>query len=148
MRLDSINFSWGLIEATRFILILLFTYTALDKLLNYELTQTQMNQQLLPIFIKPYLATGVPLAELACIALLLFKKTKWIGLIASATLLLSFTIYVAYVYIGDFEFIPCSCAGIFRNISWVHHLYINITLTIMTAIAAYLYKYSLARNTG
>ncbi len=148
MKLDSVNFSWGLFEATRFILILLFTYTAFDKLLNYELTQTQMNQQLLPIFIKPYLAIGVPLAELVCIALLLFKRTTWLGLLASGILLLTFTIYVAHVHFGDFAFIPCSCAGIFRNISWELHLYINITLTIMTAIAAYLYKHSLARNTG
>nr|WP_226388717.1 MauE/DoxX family redox-associated membrane protein [Penaeicola halotolerans] len=81
-------------------------------------------------------------------ALLLFKRTIWMGLLASGTLMLSFTIYVTYVYGGSFEFIPCSCAGIFRNISWELHLYINITLTIMTAIAAYLYKHSLARNTG
>ena len=116
-------------------LILLWVYAAVSKLINYERSKWEMlNQPLAPWF-EEVLVWAVPLTELATAALLIFGRTRLNGIILSAFLLLSFSIYITFIKLNYFGFIPCSCGGILRSLNWTQHLLFNFFFLTLSLIA-------------
>jgi putative oxidoreductase len=116
------------------LLILLFTYTAVSKLLEFDTFKGQMLNQPLPKFLSSQLVWAVPLAELVTAGLLVIKPFRLIGLCCALLLMTGFTLYVALVLFHVFERVPCSCGGIMESLSWEGHLIVNALFWLMALI--------------
>lgn len=118
--------------------ILLFIYTATSKLINFSDTVKSMHNQPLNRGLANFLIYAVPVSELIIVLLLVFNKTKLLGLYLFTGLMIIFTGYVALVLINYYDRIPCSCGGLMKEIGWRSHLYLNITFCLLGGIAIYL----------
>lgn len=122
-----------------FLLILLFMYTGVSKLIAYDNFTRILRQtnELRPF--ASILAILIPGVELIISALLMIEKTRKWGLYASFGLMFTFTLYVVYIiYLADHW--PCACGGIFRGLTWKQHLLFNSSYTILAAIGIFLHK--------
>jgi uncharacterized membrane protein YphA (DoxX/SURF4 family) len=113
------------------LLVLLFMYAAVSKLIDYSIFKKQLEKSPLLSQIAPLLAIVIPAAELFISVLLLQNKTRLKGLYASFCLMMAFTIYL----IGMLNFskvIPCSCGGIIRALSWKEHVIFNLAFIFLS----------------
>jgi uncharacterized membrane protein YphA (DoxX/SURF4 family) len=117
------------------LLVLLFLYTGLAKLLNLKEFANTLNNQPLPKSILPWLLWLVPFVEMVTALLLLIDRTRLIGLWSSLVIMLGFTVYTALVLLNVFAKIPCSCGGVIRQLTWKQHLVFNIFFLLLSATA-------------
>lgn len=108
------------------LLLLLFLYTALSKLLEYDVFLGQLRAQPLAGWLTEALALGLVPAELLCCGLLFFERTRRYGFYLSALLMALFSGYVALALLGVFGKVPCSCGGVLRGMGWGIHLVFNL----------------------
>ncbi len=110
------------------LLIFLFGYTAISKLLSIHRFEA------MPLISSgaPLLAWQVPLAELCMVGLLIFPLTRRLGLIASAAMLSLFTMYLVYMILLT-PHLPCTCGGVISNMSWREHIAFNGVFIGLTA---------------
>lgn len=125
------------IEIIAALLVLLFLYTSLSKLLGFSLFVDEMNNQPFPNWMTPYLVVIIPGSEILIAVALLFDRTRTLGLYASGILLFLFTLYAALVLIHVFDYVPCSCGGMLKKLNWNQHLLFTLAFLILsiTAIA-------------
>ncbi|UJF28796.1 tellurium resistance protein TerC [Kaistella sp. 97-N-M2] len=112
---------------------LLFVYAAFSKLLDFENFQTQMAQSPLLSAYAGWASIGILALELMTVLLLVWDKTRRVGLYASFGLMTAFTLYI-YLILNYAENIPCSCGGIFEKMSWDQHLLFNITGVLLALL--------------
>jgi hypothetical protein len=62
------------------------------------------------------------------------------GLYASLVLMLAFTIYTAAVLLHAFKYVPCSCGGVIRKLTWPQHLVFNLFFVGISVAAIILLK--------
>lgn len=127
----------GILNYISSILILVFIYTGLDKLVRWETSWNAFHNQPFPAHLTEVLAYAVPLCELMIALLLVFSKTRWLGLLASSLLLSVFTTYVGLIWMGAFPQVPCSCAGILDSLGWAEHFWLNIFLICLSVYGLY-----------
>lgn len=132
------------------LLIFLFLYTGLSKLLHLEGFRADMQNQVFPLDWVPYITAGIPAAEIAAAVLLCFSRTRLAGLLLSLMLISAFTIYTILVLNGVFSRVPCSCGGVIRQLDWTQHFYFNMFFTIATILALIIFtrKPGEAENPG
>jgi hypothetical protein len=122
---------------TCYLLVFLFTYTGMSKLIDHATFEITLLQS--PIIkdqgiIISWLIPGI---ELIIVALLLLDKYRQEGLLLSLLLMLIFTGYIFYMILF-IPNLPCSCGGILKQLSWANHLLLNgfilfsITISLMT----------------
>jgi hypothetical protein len=117
------------------LLVFLFVYAAVSKFANWTTFVSDMNNQPFPSFLKPILVWAVPLTELTIAALLIFDTTRLAGLYASLVLMIAFSFYTVVVLLHFFTYVPCSCGGIIKNLSWGQHLVFNLFFVLIAFIA-------------
>jgi hypothetical protein len=122
------------IDSTTGLLVLLFIYAAVSKLLNYKLFVFQLGKSPYLTGYSRLLSVLIPLSEMIIVVLLIFNRWRMLGLYASYLLMSLFTGYV-YLILNYADHIPCSCGGIIAHLSWNQHLYFNIVVTALTMIA-------------
>ncbi len=121
-------------EIVRILLILLFAYAAISKLIAYPKFIIQLGlSPLLPSYITS-IAWSIPLIELALVVVLISQVYFRFALIASAGLLFVFTLYIIGI-LTIADHIPCSCGGVLDSLSWTGHLLFNIGFLTLTLIA-------------
>ncbi|MEP0713605.1 MauE/DoxX family redox-associated membrane protein [Algoriphagus sp.] len=108
------------------LLILLWTYTGLDKLIRFETSRKAFHNQTFPAELAEILAYAVPSIELLIALLLLFSVCRWWGYLSSILLLTVFTTYVGLIWVGAFPRVPCNCAGILESLGWAEHFWMNL----------------------
>ncbi|TXE01856.1 MauE/DoxX family redox-associated membrane protein [Algoriphagus aquimarinus] len=108
------------------VLILLWTYTGLDKLIRFTESRNAFHNQTFPEELAEVLAYAVPISELLIALLLLFAVTRWWGYLGSILLLTVFTTYVGLIWVGAFPRVPCNCAGILESLGWAEHFVLNV----------------------
>ena len=108
------------------VLILLWTYTGLDKLIRFEESRKAFHNQTFPGELAEVLAYVIPITELLIALLLLFSITRWWGYLGSILLLSVFTTYVGLIWVGAFPRVPCNCAGILESLGWAEHFVLNL----------------------
>jgi putative oxidoreductase len=108
------------------LLMLLFVYAALSKLISFSEFRLQLGRQPLPAGVAGILLYLLPATELLTAALLLFPKTLFTGLQLSLCLLLLFTGYIALALLHYWDHIPCSCGGILNRLNWQQHFVFNL----------------------
>ena len=120
-------------EIIRYLLILLFAYTAASKMLTYPLFVVQIGlSPILPDFTQK-VARLVPLVELMIALMLVIPGTRVAGLYSSWVLMLSFTLYVAAI-LTIASHIPCSCGGVLEAMSWEQHLVFNLGFLVANSL--------------
>ena len=121
----------GIISAVSAMLVLLFAYTAMSKLVDFETFRGQMLNQPLPEGLSRPLVWAVPFAELAAVGLLVTRRFRLAGLWCALVLMTGFTLYVGLVLSHAFDRVPCSCGGIMASLSWEGHLVANALFGLM-----------------
>lgn len=116
------------------LLVFLFVYAAVSKLADVTTFAADMRNQPFPAFAKPILVWAVPMTELIIAALLIFDTTRLLGLYASLILMVAFTSYTGVVLLHFFKYVPCSCGGVIKNLTWQQHLVFNLFFVLMALI--------------
>ena len=121
------------------LLILLFAYTAISKLLVYRAFTRTLSESPLIHNGADTIAWLLPAAELIVVLLLFFEPTRNAGLYASLLLLVLFTLYLQYMvlFVAD---VPCSCGGVLSKMSWHQHVWFNLFFIVLNVLAIYKYK--------
>lgn len=128
------------LEALICLLILLFVYASLSKLLDLDEYRKQLFNQAFPSVFKPVLLWMIPGSELLLTLLLLIPATRLPALYGSLLLLLLFTGYIVLVKMNVYHRIPCSCGGVLRSLNWTQHLIFNACFIVITVTAILLRK--------
>ena len=126
-----ISISWmkksTIVEIITHLFIILFLYTGISKLLEFDVFEEQLADSPILNSVAPVVAWGLPITEFVVSLLLFFPKYRLKGLYASFVLMILFTGYVGALLSISTE-LPCSCGGIMEALSWQAHLVVNIAL--------------------
>lgn len=114
--------------------ILLFTYAAASKMLDFENFQVQLAQSPLLSAYAGFISYAVIILEVMIAGVLVDPKVRRIGLYASFGLMVSFTVYI-YLILKYSDFVPCSCGGILEKMSWDEHLLFNVSFVALAFTA-------------
>lgn len=120
------------------LLILLWVYTALSKLIDIDQFTKDIKQQHLPLLIAQAIVWLLPAIELTAASLLMFPESRRAGLILSSILMMIFTFYIVLVLSGYFQNIPCSCGGVLKQLGWRNHLIFNIFFLVLGIMGIHL----------
>lgn len=139
-----VNFKFkDILKTTTVILVLiLFMYTGVSKLIEYNKFVFQMQRVPLPLIqnLAPTLGGVVPIIEIALVIMLYFEKSRFLGLIGSLTLLVSFETYIIWMKSLEVQLgirLPCTCGGIISSMGWTEHLLFNAIFIILLALSTY-----------
>jgi uncharacterized membrane protein YphA (DoxX/SURF4 family) len=126
-----IRFSWLkkrlAVEIIALLFVILFLYTGIAKLMDFDVFQEQLMDSPILSFAAPMVAWGLPFMEFIVSLALFIPKYRQLGLYASFILMILFTGYVGWLLAFAPE-LPCSCGGIMEELSWPAHLVVNIAL--------------------
>ena len=125
------------ITASKYLLVILFMYAGITKLLDRQAFYTSLlNSPLIPDhkeFING-LSWFVPAVELLLAAILLLTKKLKKAFIGAAILLSIYTLYISSI-LWLAPYIPCSCAGIIKGASWLQHLIFTVFFLLISLLA-------------
>ena len=114
-----------LVDIIAALFILLFTYAAVSKLIDFQKFRVQLGQSPLLTAFAGSIAWIIPSLEILISILLITERFKLLGLYASFSLMTMFSTYI--ILITQFSiYIPCSCGGILEHLTWNQHLLFNI----------------------
>ena len=130
------TFREAIVQTACLLFIVLFAYAGLTKLLEGHLFYDNIRNS--PILGGKAMASlaswTIPLLELAVALLLIWKKTRLLGLYGVAVLMFLFTGYtLAIVFFSPYR--PCSCGGIISLLSWEQHLVLNMIFLLLALLA-------------
>jgi putative oxidoreductase len=126
------NHLWSSVSAA--LLILLFAYAAMSKLLDLPAFSGQLHNQSFSPFLADVLEWLVPASELVACGLLLSAVTRWYGMVLSLCLMVAFTAYITLVLMNFWTRVPCSCGGVISHLSWTGHFWFNLFFLITAVI--------------
>ena len=126
-----------LIDLICALLVFLFVYTSLSKLLDYPSFSRQLSQSPFITRYSSIIAWALPAGELVIALLLIIRQTRLKGLYLSFFLLSLFTCYLVAM-LKYSPYIPCSCGGVLQHLSWQAHIVFNIAFIIITIIGVLL----------
>jgi hypothetical protein len=108
-----------------FLLVVLFSYTAINKL--FVLTRFEFQLSTFPLLhAHPLLVAWIIIgSEIGIVALLMTPRRTLIGLIASLILLSLFTAYLLIMLLTTSN-LPCTCGGVLEQLSWPQHIGLNL----------------------
>jgi hypothetical protein len=116
------------IELISALLVFLFIYAALSKLLDFDKFKYQISQSPFITNISWLVIWSIPLSEIMISIFLLFKRTRSAGLYLSFLLMLLFTGYI-FIMLKYSSYLPCSCGGVLSIMSWKQHFVFNLAFT-------------------
>lgn len=119
--------------------MLLFVYTAVDKLMHISSLRYVLPKYPYIGFMGKILVWALPIMELCAVTLLYFKRKT--GVLLSCILMAVFTLYIGLMMIGGKSNYPCTCGGLIQELTWPQHLVLNIYLLVSGV-----YAYSLLRK--
>ncbi|BDD03608.1 MauE/DoxX family redox-associated membrane protein [Aureibacter tunicatorum] len=114
------------------IMILLYSYTGIIKIFDYNgFIYKLKTSSVIDSDLIYYSAMTTPFLEVIIAVALLFNKTKTLGRISSISLMSLFTFYLIFLK-ADGQ--SCSCGGIFEQLSFDQHLYLNVAFIIIAGL--------------
>ncbi|CDS93022.1 conserved membrane hypothetical protein [Sphingobacterium sp. PM2-P1-29] len=122
------------------LVILLYMYTAISKLLDYNKFVFQMRLTPIPFMwqVAPVLGIVLPIFELALTTLIFFDRTRLIGFWTSLVLMFLFEGYIFWMKLVEYQTgvkLPCTCGGIISKMSWTTHFIFNALFIVLMIIA-------------
>jgi hypothetical protein len=125
---------YKLIDLAVFLLISLFTYAALSKLLEYDKFTVQLSQSPLLTAFAGTVAWAIPALEIVLAVLVSIPRMRLYGLYGSYTLMVIFTAYIVAITRYS-DYVPCSCGGVLQKLGWTEHLIFNLFFVALCGIA-------------
>ncbi len=123
----------NLILITKYLVVLLFCYTAVSKIITFEQFVFQLEKSpLIPLGYGELFGIAVILGELLA-SYWLFMKEE-LGLYFSLFLMSAFTVYL-YVIINFSYYIPCSCGGVLEKLDWNTHIIFNLLISAFIIVS-------------
>jgi uncharacterized membrane protein YphA (DoxX/SURF4 family) len=120
-----------------YLLVILFVYAGLTKLLDYHHFKASLNSSFLIGSYADIIAWLLPVTEFILSAFLLYTPIRLWGFYASTLLLLIFSVYILLMLTSSHE-VPCACGGVFPLMAWMGQLKINILFLLLTATGIWL----------
>lgn len=108
--------------------ILLWVYTAISKLTDYQTFRVQLGKSPMLTNMAPVLAWAVPTFEIVIAYLLVIRRTRLLGLYSSIGLMVMFTTYI-YITLNFSYYVPCKCGGFISSMEWSTHMVFNLAYT-------------------
>ncbi|WP_354668449.1 MULTISPECIES: MauE/DoxX family redox-associated membrane protein [Cellulophaga] len=121
------------------LLILLFVYAAISKVLEYSTFKLQLGQSPILTAHSDWLVWFVPLIEMLTVICLVQSNFRKLGLYASLSLMTFFTTYIILILVFS-PYIPCSCGGILSTMGWHAHLVFNSSFLLLIIYTIYLHS--------
>jgi len=121
-------------EITCYLLVFLFVYTGVNKLLDRSSFEAVLLQSPLVRNYAFLISWSLPLIEILIAVLLLLKKYRQTGLILSLIVLSVFTLYIGYMVLFV-PSLPCSCGGVLKELSWRNHILFNLFFILLALIS-------------
>ncbi|WP_349785828.1 MauE/DoxX family redox-associated membrane protein [Pedobacter sp. ASV1-7] len=112
-------------DAIVYLFIILFMYTAASKLFTISSFASTLAKSSLIGNMNYVVAWGIPIVEVIISIVLIFPSFRRVGLYAALTLMVAFTIYLAYMILSDSK-LPCHCGGVISTMSWQQHVWFNM----------------------
>lgn len=128
------------LEMVCFLYIVLFTYAAISKLIDFENFQTQLGQSPLLSAYAASISFLVIFAELGLVVALSLRVSRIKALYLSVGLMTVFTTYIILI-LNFSSFIPCSCGGILEKLGWTEHLIFNLFFIFIGSCSLLLHQY-------
>jgi hypothetical protein len=122
-----------------FLLVLLFSYAAISKMLEFHKFAGQLKSSPLLQPVSGILIWLIPTAELYAVILLLVPSWRRSGLLMATIVMTAFTLYISIMLLF-FDKLPCSCGGVFERMSWGQHLAFNVAFTLLAFAGLVLQK--------
>ena len=127
------------------ILLLLFLYTSLSKLIHYEAFKAVLHSSPLLKSFAGVIAWLLPVTEIAIAVILFIPLTREKGLKASFVLISVFTLYLAYM-VAFTPDLPCNCGGVLQFLTWPQHIFFNLFFILLTVTGILFYKKNKSRE--
>ena len=124
----------AILESIVAFLVFIFLYTGLSKYLNFAQFKATLGESPMLAGYKNFVALFLPGIEIATVIILIWPKTRLLGLYVSLTLLSMFTLYLIYMVNFDPK-LPCSCGGIIGQLNWRQHIVFNLILLLSNIVA-------------
>lgn len=119
-----------------FLLVLLFIYAGLSKLLSHEIFLNQISKAAWLKKIAGLISILLPLLEIGTGLLIAASSIQIYGLWLASLLMTTFTIYVSMMLLSG-NSLPCTCGGVIASMSWKQHLLFNIFFMCLSWFALY-----------
>lgn len=113
---------------------MLFVYAATSKIIDYSKFRIQLGQSPILSPFADWISFLIPFSEFVIAFFLVFRRTRFLGLLSSFILMVLFSFYI-YIILHYSAFIPCSCGGILEKMNWNQHLIFNVLFTVLAGIA-------------
>jgi hypothetical protein len=121
------------------LLLLLFLYTSLSKLADYETFKNVLLASPLLSPLAGIIAWVLPFAEIVIVVLLFIPDFRLKGIYASFITILFFTLYLIYM-ITFTPHLPCNCGGVLKLLTWPQHIFFNLFFILLSLTGILLYK--------
>jgi putative oxidoreductase len=121
------------------LLVMLFVYTGVSKLIDMKGYQAAMHVQPFATWIK-HLSYALPVVEIIVALGLVFERSRHFFLWCYVLLMLAFTVYMALVVFHFFKQVPCICGGVIKAMSWTQHLVFNLFFLLLSMIALWMHR--------
>ncbi|MDP4264530.1 MAG: hypothetical protein Q8941_18515 [Bacteroidota bacterium] len=119
--------------------ILLFVYTVVSKLPNYNLFKDILSKSPIIGSQAEIVAIVLLIALLWVAILIFFPATRMWGLYGAAALMIIFTLYFTYMIYFSSK-LPDSSGGVFKGLTWSQHLAFNIFFLALSLTAIVLQR--------
>lgn len=123
-----------------YLVFVIFLYSALSKLINFDLFVNNLDKS--PFFtnIDSSLIAGLIIGiEFVIPGLLFFDQTAKLGYLLSFSLFFLFTGYIILM-MKISPYLPCSCGGFLESLSWTQHIYFNIFFMMASLLLFYFFE--------
>ena len=113
------------------LLVFLFAYASVSKLLDYSTFYVQLSQSPYITRFANIISWALPVAELIVAASFAFSHLRLYAFYAALFLLSLFTAYLVAMLSFSY-YIPCSCGGLLAALSWKEHIVFNIVFIVLS----------------
>ncbi|SIS67349.1 hypothetical protein SAMN05421788_101550 [Filimonas lacunae] len=123
------------VEGVNSLLVFFFTIICMYKMMNVRAMRHDMLNQPLPLWLSKVLIWIILLYEIVLVVLLLKRSTRKLGMYVALFLFVVYTIYTLLIINNFFAYVPCSCGGVVRFLSWSQNLWLNLCFLLLIVIA-------------
>ncbi|WP_409514621.1 MauE/DoxX family redox-associated membrane protein [Chryseobacterium sp.] len=127
-------------EIVIFLLLLMWAYTFVSKVLDFDTFRRQINGAYLLSSLGSPLPYILQVLHLSLVILLIKKSWRKVGLITSLSVLLLYTVYLIYI-LKFAPSIPCSCISLYSALNWNDQLLINLALLVLNIIGLIMFSF-------
>ncbi len=129
-----------IVQIATLLLVFVLVYTGLTKWINFNHFSRSMLSQPLPYALTNVLIYLIPFIEIVAALLLIPQHTRQLGLWITSLLMIAFTAYVVYIKLSALENTTCPCGGLFSQLNWNQHTWVNSLLTIIAITTTLIYR--------